>query len=197
MTAKPVGNTPRVPSMSTAPIPILTVVLAGAAVLAGCRDGDRRHAVRRTPANLSVAAEPPAPPPAPKPVVRYVGSEEAARLIRHTPDLFLLCVDTEEQYADGHVAGSLLIPVMALDVGIERNDWFPALNRGRTPRKDQPILVYCWWKSCVCPSIPAYSQVAAKILIRKGYTNVTVMAGGMRDWSKKGLPVETTPAPDG
>lgn len=168
------------------------VLLVWAAILTGCTEAERRPA----PARPSTQVRP-APPPAPQRTITYAAPEVAARMIRETPDLFLLCVDTEEQYADGHIAGSVLIPVMALDSGIERNDWFPALNRGRTPRKDQPILVYCAWKSCICPSIPAYSQVAAKTLVRKGFTDVTVLAGGMRDWMKKGLPVEKTPPPQG
>jgi len=176
------------------PIHVLMVLLAGVTALAGCTPTTRRSAPARWPAGE--APSPPAPP-APKPAITYAAPEAAARMIREAPDLFLLCVDTEEQYADGHIAGSVLIPVMALEISIERNDWFPALNRGRTPRKGQPILVYCSWKSCICPSIPAYSQVAAKTLVRKGFTDVTVLAGGMRDWSKKGLPVEKTPPPKG
>jgi len=174
-----------------------TVTWAAAAVLvlAGCTERRSPPASPRTGPSPETAAASPSTPaasaPEPRPTPRYLSVEDAAREIRENPDLFLLCVATEEEYADGHIAGSILIPVMGLDIGIERNDWFPEINRGRIPRKDQPILCYGWWKMCVCPSIPTYSQVAGGILIRKGYVNVAIIAGGMRDWKKAGLPVET------
>jgi rhodanese-related sulfurtransferase len=173
----------------------LTWAAAAALVLAGCAEQRTPSAARRTGPSLEAAeasrSAPAASAPEAPPAPRYLSVKDAAREIRENPDLFLLCVATEEEYADGHIAGSVLIPVMGLDIGIERNDWFPGINRGRVPRKDQPILCYGWWKTCVCPSIPTYSQVAAGILIRKGYTNVAIIAGGMRDWKKAGLPVET------
>jgi len=172
---------------------IILAALAAVAV-AGC--AERRMPAgdpNPTPAPAAPRAEPSTPAP-PAPAARYLSVEEAARVIRENPDVFLLCVCTEEEYDRGHIAGSILIPVMGLEIGIERNEWFPEINHGRTPRKDQPILCYCWWKTCVCPSIPTYSQVAARILLRKGYTNVSIIAGGMRDWTKKRLPVEKVPA---
>jgi rhodanese-related sulfurtransferase len=173
----------------------LTCAAAAVLVLAGCTEHRRPSTVRPSARPAETAAATPSTRAASaseaRPAPRYLSVEDAARAIREEDDLFLLCVATEEEYADGHIAGSVLIPVMGLEIGIERNDWFPEINRGRVPRKDQPILCYGWWKKCVCPSIPTYSQVAAKILIRKGYTNVAILAGGMRDWKKAGLPMET------
>jgi len=173
---------------------MMLVALVAAATLAGCNE-------RRVPAGARPASPAPttsqaapSPPVPPAPAARYLSVDEAARLLRDDPDVFLLCVCTEEEYDRGHIAGSVLIPVMGLDIGIERNEWFPEINRGRTPRKDQPILCYCWWKTCICPTIPTYSQAAARILFQKGFTNVSILAGGMRDWTKKGLPVEKSPA---
>jgi len=167
---------------------------AAALALAGCAERRAPPFLPPTgPVSQASAASPSAPAASASaacPAPRYLSVEDAAREICENPDLFLLCVATEEEYADGHIAGSILIPVMGLDIGVERNDWFPEINRGRIPRKDQPILCYGWWKMCVCPSIPTYSQVAAGILIRRGYANVAIIAGGMRDWKKADLPVE-------
>jgi len=129
----------------------------------------------------------------PKPSVRWITPEQAFKEIQDDPDLFLLCVADKEEYDRGHIAGSVIIPVMGLERGLDRNDWWPDINFGRVPRRDQRILCYCWWKSCNCPSVPTYSQLARKILIRKGFRKIDIIVGGMRDWMKKGLPVEKTP----
>jgi len=129
----------------------------------------------------------------PKPSVRWITPEQAFKEIQDDPDLFLLCVADKEEYDRGHIAGSVIIPVMGLERGLDRNDWWPDINFGRVPRRDQRILCYCWWKSCDCPSVPTYSQLARKILIRKGFRKIDIIVGGMRDWMKKGLPVEKTP----
>jgi len=119
-------------------------------------------------------------PPKPKATVRWITPEQAWQEVQHDPDLFILCVADKEEYDRGHIAGSVIIPVMGLERGLEKNDWWPDINFGRVPRKDQKILCYCWWKSCDCPSVPTYSQLARKILLRKGYRDIDIIVGGMR-----------------
>jgi len=122
--------------------------------------------------------------------VGWLSPEEARRELREGGDVFLLCVATREQYDRGHIAGSVLIPAMGLKAGLERNDYYPEINRGRRPRKDQRIICYCWWKPCVCPAVPTLSGLAGKMLLKNGYRNVALIDGGMRAWIEADLPVE-------
>lgn len=124
---------------------------------------------------------------------RWISTHQALDEIRRKPDVFLLCVADKEEYDRGHIVGSVLIPVRALRRFVERNTLWPEINKGRAPRKDQPIIVYCWWKPCDCPSIPTYSQLARTILLEKGFRDIAFINGGMRGWIKDNLPVEASP----
>jgi rhodanese-related sulfurtransferase len=46
------------------------------------------------------------------------------------------------------------------------------------------IVVYCASQTC------QNSHIAARELVRIGYTNVAVYPGGKKEWSEAGLPVE-------
>jgi len=135
---------------------------------------------------------PPAPttPALPQSRIRWISTHEALAELRANDDVFLLCVADKEQYDRAHIPGSVLIPVRGLHYCIDNNTAYPEINYGRMPRKDQPIIVYCWWKSCKCPKIPTYSQLARKIMIDKGYRDVAFVNGGMPGWLDDGLPAE-------
>ena len=124
---------------------------------------------------------------------RWLSAQQMADELRNDPNAFLLCVATKEEYDRGYIAGSVLIPVAALSWAIDKNELFPEINRGRIPRKDQKILVYCWWKSCECPAIPTYSDLAKKILQEKEFQKVGILDGGMKTWVQAGLPVQKKP----
>ena len=140
------------------------------------------------------ANRPPPAPPAPRragdSTIRWLSPMEAFEEIRTHPNLFLLCVARKEEYDGGHIAGSVLIPVAALPSRIRSNDLYPEINRGRAPRKNQLILCYCWWKACDCPGVPTYTDIAAKVLVEKGFRNIALLDGGMRAWVRARLPVE-------
>jgi rhodanese-related sulfurtransferase len=92
------------------------------------------------------------------------------RLANHEK-LYLLDVRSSEEFAyDGHIAGSRLIPLPALSA---RLDELP---------KDTSII-------CICRS-GNRSQVAAEMLVRQGFTNVSNLVGGMQGWQQAGLPVK-------
>ena len=157
------------------------VFLVAAAVLAamGCRPGGDLSARARAPGRSGK--------------VRWLAPQEARRQIDAESDVFLLCVATKEEYDRGHIAGSVLIPVMGLRAGLRKNDYYPEINRGRTPRKDQPILCYGWWKPCRCPAVPTFSELAGRILLESGFQNVALLDGGVPAWIESPLPVEKSP----
>ncbi|VAX11688.1 DedA family protein, putative [hydrothermal vent metagenome] len=89
-------------------------------------------------------------------------------------DILLLDVRTAEDYVgeQGHIAGSLLLPVEELEQRIHELDDYlekPVITICRTDRK---------------------SAKAAQILARKGFADVHVAKMGMTDWNKKAYPVE-------
>jgi rhodanese-related sulfurtransferase len=117
-----------------------------------------------------------------KKVVVELPPQQAAKVIAETPDLFLLDVQLVGEYDLAHIKGAVLIPRGYLEFKIAKNDLFPAINHGRVPRLDQPILVYC--------TLGSRSLLAARTLVDMGYTNVHSVQGGLKAWTEAGLPVE-------
>jgi rhodanese-related sulfurtransferase len=121
-----------------------------------------------------------------KKVVREVPPAQAAGELASRPDLFVLDVQEWTEYERSHLPGAVVIPRGYLEFKIAQNDLFPAVNRGRRPRRDQPILVYC--------QLGSRSLLAAKTLQEMGYANVRSLQGGLKAWTDANLPVEKRPA---
>ena len=167
--------------------------MAAALALAGCEPGE--------PAG-TISAERPADVRArinyrnPRDRANWLSPAQAAQMIHEKPDLQVLCVANIEDYRAAHLPNSMLIPVTGLRLAIDDNTLYEAINHGRTPGKDRPLLVYCWWNACKCPSVPTYSELARQILREKGFTDVYSIEGGMRAWIAAHLPYEKNqPAP--
>lgn len=100
-----------------------------------------------------------------------VGAAEAAKLIANVKP-FVLDVRTPGEFAEGHLAGAVLLPVQQL--------------QGRlgelAAHRDEPVFVYCHSGN--------RSTVAAKLLVDAGFTNVTNLRKGINDWKAAGLPLE-------
>ncbi len=75
---------------------------------------------------------------------------------------FLVDVREPDEYASGHIAGALSIPLKALP------------NRLNEVPKDRPVVVYC--------RSGHRSAMAQTFLAQQGYTNVTSMTGGLLSW---------------
>jgi len=129
----------------------------------------------------------------PKDRANWLTPAQADEMIRNTPNLQLLFVGPAEDYRQGHLPKSMLIPVTGLRAALETpaaDAPYREVNKGRLPDKDRPLLVYCWWNQCVCPSVPTYSDLARQILREKGFTNVYSIEGGMRAWLADKRPVD-------
>lgn len=110
-------------------------------------------------------------------VVEYTGSRyqaissaEGAAVIQ-TLDPLILDVRTPREYASGHLAGAVLIPVRELQ---RRAGEISA-------HKDRPVLIYC--------ATGNRSTVASKILIDQGFSRIFNLGKGILDWRRTGLPV--------
>ncbi len=106
-----------------------------------------------------------------RPVVPEVTAAEVQQRLAAGEDLFVLDVREPYEYAAGHIAGSTLIPLGELS-------WHIA-----DLPQDRSIVAVC--------HVGERSQLAAGLLRRAGFGQVTNLRGGMDAWEGAGLPVET------
>lgn len=89
--------------------------------------------------------------------------QEAKVIMTENSDCVILDVRTQEEFAEGHIEGAVLIP----DYEIE------AKAESVLTDKEQLILVYC--------RSGRRSKIASEKLVNMGYTNVKEF-GGIIDW---------------
>lgn len=99
-----------------------------------------------------------------------VAVAQAVQLAKQ-PGTFILDVRTPEEFAEGRVAGAVLLPVAELS------------RRGNELPKDKktPVLVYC--------AAGTRSEAAGRLLTEQGYTAVHELKGGIRAWQAEGQAV--------
>lgn len=99
--------------------------------------------------------------------IKHISAKELKEKIDKKENIVLLDVRTTGEYTGplGNIKGSILIPLQEL------NQRYTELNDS----KDKEIVIYCRSGN--------RSQVAAKILMEKGF-NVVNMVGGMKAWNK-------------
>jgi rhodanese-related sulfurtransferase len=126
--------------------------------------------------------------------IKQVESPQAHQILQKNPDAVYVDVRTEEEFAQGHPAGAINLPVVFLKQGAapQPNDSFLAVAQKVLPR-DKKLVVGCM--------AGGRSQRACEILEQAGYgdlTNVRGGFGGARDpsgaivvvgWRDAGLPV--------
>ena len=94
---------------------------------------------------------------------RDVQPAPALVLWQQTPDLFVLDVRTEAEWANGHIPRATLVPVDEIEDRLRE-----------LPPKDARILVHC--------AAGGRSLQACQILADKGYTRLLNLVGGMHSW---------------
>lgn len=92
-----------------------------------------------------------------------IDAKAAKALMDENPEAVILDVRTQEEFAEGHIDGALLMPYTEI----------PALAEKQLPEKDALILVYC--------RSGRRSAIAAQSLVDLGYTQVKDF-GGINDW---------------
>ena len=93
-------------------------------------------------------------------------------------DVLVLDVRSPAEYTGGlgHVPGSLNLPLADLSARIAE------LGEELAPHKTEPVCVTCRTEN--------RSPRAVKILKRAGFTDLSVMKGGMVRWNRENLPIE-------
>lgn len=101
---------------------------------------------------------------------------ELQQRMNNSDELLLLDVRSSNDYQGelGHVAGSLNIPLEALESRLAELSTY----------LEKTIALVC--------TTDRRSKQAAKILGRQGFADVHVVVGGMTQWNKDALPVQTT-----
>jgi phage shock protein E len=99
-----------------------------------------------------------------KAMYKKISAEEAKHVIDTESNIIILDVRTQEEYTEGHIANSMLIPVETLESQVE----------AKIPNKDTKILVYCRSGN--------RSRTASQMLLDLNYTNVYDF-GGIIDWT--------------
>ena len=94
---------------------------------------------------------------------RDIQAAPALVLWEQTPDLFVLDVRTEGEWANGHIPRAKLVPLDELEDRLRE-----------LPAKDARILVHC--------AAGGRSLQACQILADKGYTRLLNLVGGMHAW---------------
>jgi rhodanese-related sulfurtransferase len=126
--------------------------------------------------------------------IKQVEPPEAHEILQKNPGAIYLDVRTEEEFAQGHPAGAINIPVVFLKPGAapQPNDSFLAVAQKVLPQ-DKKLVVGCM--------AGGRSQHACDILEQAGYSDLTNVRGGFggaRDasgaivvigWRDAGLPV--------
>jgi rhodanese-related sulfurtransferase len=108
-------------------------------------------------------------------MVQVISRQELqARLAAAKPPIVLEALP-EKYYRQGHLPGALHMP----------HDQVDGLAPAILPDRSAQIVVYCANAQC------RNSHIAAHSLSVLGYTNVSVYAGGKKDWDEAGLPLES------
>ena len=97
-------------------------------------------------------------------------SREAKSLLDANKNIYLLDVRTPQEYSQGKLAGSVLIPLGEFE------------RRIREVPKNKIIIVYC--------AVGSRSKPAANFLSQNGYKNVYNMTDGIVGWYRNGFPIQ-------
>jgi rhodanese-related sulfurtransferase len=97
-------------------------------------------------------------------------SREVKAMLDKNKNIYLLDVRTPQEYSQGNIAGSILIPIDEFE------------NRSREVPKNKTIIVYC--------AVGSRSKSAAAFLDQQGYRDVINMSDGIVGWYRNGFPVK-------
>lgn len=101
---------------------------------------------------------------------KNISAREAKVLLDSNKNVYLLDVRTPQEYSQGRLAGSVLIPIGEFE------------RRVREVPKNRIIIVYC--------AVGSRSKSAAGFLSQLGYKDVYNMTDGIVAWYRNGFPVQ-------
>lgn len=113
------------------------------------------------------------------PHIRELMPWDVDAMRKATPDLLIVDIREPDEYAAGHIQGSLLVPRGILEASCDwgYSDTLPALAQART----QPVVLVCRSGN--------RTALAALTLQQMGYEQVFSMKTGVRGWNDYELPL--------
>lgn len=101
---------------------------------------------------------------------KNITARDAKALLDTNKNIYLLDVRTLQEYSQGKLAGSVLIPLGEFE------------RRMREVPKNKTIVVYC--------AVGSRSKPVANFLAQQGYKDVYNMSDGIVGWYRNGFPVQ-------
>lgn len=98
-----------------------------------------------------------------------ISARDAKALLGANKNVYLLDVRTPQEYSQGRIAGSVLIPIGEFE------------RRVREVPKNKTIVVYC--------AVGSRSKPVAGFLARQGYREVYNVTDGIVGWYRNGFPL--------
>lgn len=98
-----------------------------------------------------------------------ISARDAKALLDGNKNIYLLDVRTPQEYSQGRIAGSVLIPIGEFE------------RRVREVPKNKTIIVYC--------AVGSRSKPVAGFLARQGYREVYNVTDGIVGWYRNGFPI--------
>jgi len=105
-----------------------------------------------------------------------IGDISYAKALYDTGNVLFVDARSEEAYHDGHIKRAVSLPVGQYD---EQIDTFLELYD-----LDRPMITYCSGRTC------EDSLQLARLLMERGYMNVSVMIDGFPGWEAEGYPID-------
>jgi len=105
-----------------------------------------------------------------------IGDITHAKSLYDTGHVLFVDARSIEDYTDGHIKGAVSLPVGQYD---DQIDAFLELYD-----LDRPIITYCSGRTC------EDSLQLARLLMERGYMNISVMIDGFPRWEAEGYPVD-------
>lgn len=96
-------------------------------------------------------------------------ARDAKALLDTNKNIYLLDVRTPQEYSQGRLAGSVLIPIGEFE-----------RRKGEVP-KNRTIVVYC--------AVGSRSKQVANFLAQQGYKDVYNITDGIVGWYRNGFPI--------
>lgn len=100
---------------------------------------------------------------------KEISARDAKALLDANKNIYLLDVRTPQEYSQGRLTGSVLIPIGEFE------------RRVREVPKNKTIVVYC--------AVGSRSKPVAGFLARQGYKDVYNMSDGIVGWYRNGFPI--------
>jgi rhodanese-related sulfurtransferase len=102
------------------------------------------------------------------PRLDMITQAELTQMINEEKDLLLIDVRTEGEYTQGHLPGAIVIPY----------DEFDLRYKEILEYQDREVVLYC--------HTGGMGDFAGKVLLKKGFTNVKNLDGGIYGWINSG-----------